>query len=121
MVTKRKVLVVDDNIDFCENIIEILESNGYEAIGVHDGFKALETVENNGIDLVLMDVRMPTMDGVETFKKLKLSVKFSVVIARRVLIIPKVSSVTLWGRQGRWNSRVTYPLLMTKWFTLPST
>ena len=71
MVTKRKVLVVDDNIDFCENIIEILESNGYEAIGVHDGFKALETVENNGIDLVLMDVRMPTMDGVETFKKLK--------------------------------------------------
>ncbi|MBT6230402.1 MAG: response regulator [Candidatus Scalindua sp.] len=71
MVTKRKVLVVDDNIDFCENIIQILESNGYEAIGVHDGFKALETVENNGIDLVLMDVRMPTMDGVETFKKLK--------------------------------------------------
>ncbi len=71
MVTRRKVLVVDDNIDACENIIEILESNGYEAVGVHDGFRALDAVEKNGIDLVLMDVRMPTMDGVETFKKLK--------------------------------------------------
>lgn len=71
MVTKRKVLVVDDNIDFCENIIEILESHGYEAVGVHDGFKALDVVKNNGIDLVLMDVRMPAMDGVETFMKLK--------------------------------------------------
>ncbi len=71
MVTKRKVLIVDDNIDFLENIIEIIESNGYEAVRAHDGFKALDTVEKNGIDLVLMDVRMPGIDGIETFKKLK--------------------------------------------------
>ena len=71
MKTNRRILVVDDNIDYCEGIIDFLEMEGFDAIGVHDGFKALETVMEEEFDMVLMDVRMPGMDGVETFQKLK--------------------------------------------------
>jgi len=69
--TNRRILVVDDNIDYCEGIIDFLEMEGFDAKGVHDGFKALETIEEEEFDMVLMDVRMPGMDGVETFQKLK--------------------------------------------------
>ncbi len=71
MKTNRRILVVDDNIDYCEGIIDFLEMEGFDAIGVHDGFKALETIKEEEFDMVLMDVRMPGMDGVETFQKLK--------------------------------------------------
>ena len=71
MKTNRRILVVDDNIDYCEGIIDFLEMEGFDAKAVHDGFKALETIEKEEFDMVLMDVRMPGMDGVETFQKLK--------------------------------------------------
>jgi len=66
-----KVLVVDDNKEFCRNVEDILELKDYEVATAYDGFKALELVKGNGFDLVLMDVKMPVMDGVETFKKIK--------------------------------------------------
>lgn len=71
MKTNRKILVVDDNTDYCEGIIDFLEMEGFDAIGVYDGFKALEVIKEETFDMVLMDVRMPGMDGVETFQKLK--------------------------------------------------
>ena len=72
MVPKRaRILVVDDNEEFCRNMTDILELKDYEVVTAYDGFKALELVKQNGFDLVLMDVKMPVMDGVETFKKVK--------------------------------------------------
>jgi len=71
MSKELRILVVDDNEEFCQNVTDILELKGYEVVTAHDGFKALELVKQNGFDLVLMDVKMPVMDGVETFKKVK--------------------------------------------------
>ncbi|MCP4270180.1 MAG: response regulator, partial [Candidatus Brocadiaceae bacterium] len=71
MNTNRKILVVDDNIDYCEGIIDFLEMEGFDAVGVHDGFKALEAIKKERFDMILMDVKMPGMDGVETFQQLK--------------------------------------------------
>jgi DNA-binding NtrC family response regulator len=68
---KSRILVVDDNEQFCQNVTDILEVRGYEVVTAYDGFKALELVKRNGFGLVLMDVKMPVMDGVETFKKVK--------------------------------------------------
>lgn len=65
------ILVVDDNEEFCENIKDILELKGHFIQTVNDGFKALEAVQQHKTDLVLIDIKMPVMDGVETFKKLK--------------------------------------------------
>ncbi len=67
----RKILVVDDNADYCEGIVDFLEMEGFDAIAVHDGYKALETIKKERFDMVLMDIRMPGMDGVETFQKLQ--------------------------------------------------
>ena len=66
-----KILVVDDNEEFCRNVTDILELRDYEVMSAYDGFKGLELVKENSYDLVLMDVKMPVMDGVETYKKIK--------------------------------------------------
>lgn len=66
-----KILVVDDNKDFCQNVKDTLEMKDYEVMTAYDGFGALELVKQNGFNLLLIDVRMARMDGVETFKKIK--------------------------------------------------
>ncbi len=71
MSKKLKILVVDDNEEFCQNLKDILELHDYEVATAYDGFKGLKLVKENGFDLVLMDVKMPVMDGVETYKKIK--------------------------------------------------
>jgi two-component system response regulator HydG len=71
MSKRLKILVVDDNEEFCQNLKDILELHEYEVVTAYDGFKGLELVKQNGFDLVLMDVKMPVMDGVETYKKIK--------------------------------------------------
>lgn len=71
MTREKKILIVDDNIDFCRNITDILEMKGYRVTSVHDGFRALETLQADEFDAVLMDIKMPLMDGVETFRRLK--------------------------------------------------
>ena len=71
MSDKLKILVVDDNEEFCRNVTDILELKGYEVMSAYDGFKGLEAVKENGFNLVLMDVKMPVMDGVEAYKKIK--------------------------------------------------
>ena len=68
---KLRLLVVDDNKQFCRNATDILEMKGYETVSAYDGLQALELVKQNGFDLVIMDVKMPIMDGVETFKEMK--------------------------------------------------
>ena len=68
---KLKVLVVDDNKDFCRNVEDILELKGYTVHTAYNGFKALEIVRQNEIEIVLLDIKMPVMNGVETFMKIK--------------------------------------------------
>lgn len=80
MSEELKILVVDDNEDFCQNIADILELKGYEVMTASDGFQALELVKQNGFDAVLMDIRMPVMDGVETFKRMKVMAPYPPVI-----------------------------------------
>lgn len=71
MPQKLTILVVDDNEEFCQNVKDILELQDYQVTTARDGFQALLTVKQRTFDLVLMDIRMPVMDGVETFKIMK--------------------------------------------------
>ncbi len=71
MSEKMKLLIVDDNEEYCQNLRDILELRDYEVTIALDGFQGLELVKRGRFDLVLMDVKMPVMDGVETFKKMK--------------------------------------------------
>ena len=71
MSQKLNILVIDDNEEFCHNVADILELEDYAVATAHDGLKGLELVQQDGFDLVLTDVKMPIMNGVETFKKIK--------------------------------------------------
>ena len=68
---KLRILIVDDNEEFARNLKDVLELKGYEILKATDGSKALELLKENGFHLVLMDIKMPVMNGVETFKNIK--------------------------------------------------
>ncbi|MEW6615343.1 MAG: response regulator [Thermodesulfobacteriota bacterium] len=71
MVEKTRLLIVDDNVDFAYNLADVLELKGYKAYVCPDGHRAIDTVKKERFDLILMDIKMPGMDGVETYKRIK--------------------------------------------------
>lgn len=71
MISKRKVLIVDDNEKLCRNLADILELKGYEVNVVFDGYQAIEAVKKEHFNVILMDVKMPGLSGIETLKILK--------------------------------------------------
>ena len=74
------VMVVDDNLSQRRTTAMILERVGYDVATAEDGFRALELASQRPFDAVLMDIRMPTMNGVETFRRLKKIIPDATVI-----------------------------------------
>ena len=71
--TQRKphVLIVDDDLDFARSTALILKRKGYAVSIATDGLAAIQQVQAIPFDVVLMDIRMPGLDGVETYQRLK--------------------------------------------------
>jgi two-component system nitrogen regulation response regulator NtrX len=65
------ILLVDDEKNILKSISLELKSEGYNVITAQNGFDALQAIASNNIDLVMMDVIMPGMDGIETLRKIK--------------------------------------------------
>lgn len=65
------VLVVDDEKDTCSNLQDILTELGYRVDVAYDGPSALERVRQNAYDVALLDLRMPGMDGLELYRRIK--------------------------------------------------
>jgi DNA-binding response OmpR family regulator len=63
-----KILVVDDEVKACELLKRFLEKKGYEVIMSNSGEDALEKVKNLKPDIMLLDIKMPGMDGIEVLK-----------------------------------------------------
>ena len=59
----KTILVVEDDIDALEILAWLLESAGYEVLPARDGNEALRALRNRKVDLILLDMRMPEMDG----------------------------------------------------------
>src|SRR5947207_10677248 len=68
---KPRILVVDDHEDNIELLRARLEARGYEVFGANDGQAALDQVAEVCPDLILLDVMMPKMDGMEVVRRLK--------------------------------------------------
>ena len=67
----EKILVVDDEPLVRNFLREVLEAEDYEVLTTEDGLSALKEVERGGIDLVITDVRMPKLNGIELLKEVK--------------------------------------------------
>jgi two-component system cell cycle response regulator len=72
---RKRILVVDDHEDNIELLRARLEARGYEVFGASDGQAALDQVERVTPDLILLDVMMPKMDGMEVVRRLKANKK----------------------------------------------
>src|SRR5690349_17454702 len=68
---KKKLLVVDDHEDNVEVLRARLEARGYEVQGANDGQAALDMLERWIPDLILLDVMMPKVDGLEVVRRVK--------------------------------------------------
>ena len=65
------ILVVDDNPSMAKTLADILDVKGFEVHTAYSGAEALEILRNNSIDVLLTDVKMPDMNGVELYLETK--------------------------------------------------
>lgn len=66
-----RILIVDDEQDIAELISDVLTEEGFETIIKNDGYSAIEEVNNNYYDLILLDIMMPNLTGIETCNKIR--------------------------------------------------
>ena len=71
MPEEAKILVVDDELIVCRSCLRILEGVGYEVETVQNGKAALERVREKPFDMVIVDLKMPGIDGIEVLRSIK--------------------------------------------------
>jgi len=64
--TPPRILVIDDEVSIADSLVEILRSQGFEATAFYRGQSAIDFARKNCPDIVLLDVVMPKLNGVET-------------------------------------------------------
>ncbi|TET37159.1 MAG: response regulator [Planctomycetota bacterium] len=69
--SQKTILIVDDEAAVCHSLKQIVEGQNYKALTVSSGQKAISFARIHQVDLVILDVRMPGMDGFAVLKHLK--------------------------------------------------
>jgi DNA-binding response OmpR family regulator len=90
----RRILIVDDDADLAEALCKYLEQSGYAAECAYDGTKALESIIRLRPDLVILDLRMPGLDGVGLLEILRSYVRLrtlSVIVLSGLIDGPTLS------------------------------
>ena len=66
-----KILLVDDEVVFTANMSKLLARRGYKATAVNSGDAAIQALEKENFDVIVLDLKMPGMDGLSTLKEIK--------------------------------------------------
>lgn len=74
------VLVVDDEVEITNAIEIYLSSEGYDVLKAFDGLEALNILEKEKVDLAILDVMMPKLDGIRTVKKIRETMEIPVIM-----------------------------------------
>lgn len=77
---QKKILIVDDQHGIRMLLSEIFSSEGYDIFQASNGKMAIELTENNAPDLVLLDMKIPGMDGIDILRHLKLIMPSVIVV-----------------------------------------
>jgi DNA-binding NtrC family response regulator len=67
----NRILLIDDEPDIVRVLSMSLKADGYDVIPAHSGVEGIEIFEKERPDIVLTDIKMPGMDGIEVLKKIK--------------------------------------------------
>lgn len=65
-----EILIIDDEEMITKTLKRLLEKEGYEVIVSNSGIEAIESIKNKEFKLIIADIRMPAMDGIETIKSI---------------------------------------------------
>jgi len=71
MTKKKKILIVDDEVDFLEMLTLRLKANNYEVVTAVDGKDALDKFSKEKPDALLLDIMMPEIDGLSVLRKIR--------------------------------------------------
>ena len=88
---RRRVLVVDDNVDAAESMAALLSLLGHDIQTAHDGEQAVEAAKSFEPDLILMDIGMPKVDGLEATRRIR-----KLALRKR----PLIAALTGWGQDA---------------------
>ena len=75
------ILIVDDERDACLNLADIFTDLGYRVDIAHDGWSALELLQKRPYDVALLDLKMPGMDGLTLYRRIKKAQKLFIISA----------------------------------------
>ncbi len=67
----KSILIIDDEEIVAKSLLRLLSKEGYDTTVVKSGREAIEKVKEKDFDLIIADVRMPEMDGIETVKEIR--------------------------------------------------
>ncbi len=67
----KNILVVDDDGMVTKSLCDLLHKSGFSADALNNGLDAIEKIKDTHIDLIVVDIRMPEIDGVQTVKRIK--------------------------------------------------
>jgi len=70
-VKSLRVMLVDDEIDFLDTLIKRMEKRNVAVKGANSGEQALLLLDEGLVDVIVLDVKMPGMDGIDTLKEIK--------------------------------------------------
>ena len=99
------ILIVDDEERIREVVKEYCLMEKYDVIEASDGLEALEMVKNNDIDLIVLDVMMPKLDGLSAFSKIK--------------EIKKIPTIILSARSEEYDKLIGFDLGIDDYVTKP--
>ena len=68
---KKKILIVDDDEEICDELSEILRGERFQVEAVYDGLKASPMIEKGGFNLILLDLKLPNLSGFELLKMIR--------------------------------------------------
>ncbi|NQT32095.1 MAG: response regulator [Candidatus Omnitrophica bacterium] len=92
---EERILVIDDEVEICEMLKSFLVKKGYEVITTTSAADGIEKLKTEKPKVILLDIRMPDMDGVEVMKKIRKIDQNVVVIMATGVIDEEIARETM--------------------------
>lgn len=103
----KKLLIVDDEVDIANSIQYVLNQEGFSTLLAHDGLKAMQLIENEKPDLIILDLMMPGLDGYEVCRRVRASDKKTPIL----MLTARTSEIdTVVGLELGANDYVSKPV-----------
>jgi len=110
---EKKILVVDDKTGIRKMFSEFLSRKGYTTLTASGGQEAIEIIKKENPDLVLLDMKMPKMDGIETLKRIRgLGINTKIVMLTALDNVALERDARLKGADGFLRKQLNIPIII---------